>query len=139
MRETAEPCQRSAARSHRRRETGEAGDPRRRSNPAADRYHTPVDPSAQELIHRMAAKYVWWKPPEDAARVPHRVVAQVMHLGDYDDVQALITALGDEYLREVLRNAEAGVFDERSWTYWHYRLGLAEPGAVPRRPARRFA
>ena len=72
-------------------------------------------------------------------RTPERVVAQVMNLGDYDDVQAVVVALGDEYLREILRKAEAGQFDERSWTYWHYRLDLAEPGAVPSMPARRTA
>jgi hypothetical protein len=26
-----------------------------------------------------------------------------MNLGDYDDVQAVVVALGDEYLREILR------------------------------------
>lgn len=62
-----------------------------------------------------------------------------MNLGDYDDVQALVAALGDEYLRDVLRHAEAGAFDERSWAYWHYRLDLDESGAVPPLPARRTA
>jgi hypothetical protein len=98
-----------------------------------------VEASTHELIHRLAAKYVWWKAPEEAARMPHRVVAQVMHLGDHDDVQTLVAAFGEEYLRDVLRHAEAGLFDERSWTYWHYRLNLAEPGTVPSLPSRRTA
>lgn len=72
-------------------------------------------------------------------RTPDRVVARVMQLGDYADVQDLVATLGDEYLRGVLRRAEVGEFDPRSWTYWHYRLRLAEPGAVPPLPARRTA
>ena len=28
-------------------------------------------------------------------------------------------------LREVLSHADTGQFNERSWAYWHYRLGLA--------------
>jgi hypothetical protein len=28
------------------------------------------------------------------------------------------------------------MFDARSWHYWHYRLGLAEPDKVPPLPSR---
>jgi hypothetical protein len=70
--------------------------------------------------------------------MPARVIAQVMDIGDYDDVQALVLQVGDEVLREVLRHAEAGQFNERSWTYWHYRLGLAGVDEVPPLPLRRF-
>ena len=94
---------------------------------------------ARDLIERLAAKYVWWKTPEDAARTPDRVIARVMQLGDYADVQHLVATLGDEHLRGVLRRADVGEFDARSWTYWHYRLRLAEPGAVPPLPVRRTA
>lgn len=86
----------------------------------------------------MAARYIWWKSP-NASEDPRRVAAQVMNIGDYDDVQALARAVGDDYLRDVLRTAEAGQFDARSWAYWHYRLGLAAPAAVPPLPRRRVA
>jgi hypothetical protein len=98
-----------------------------------------VNVSTRELIRRLATKYVWWQSAEEAAESPARVVAQVMNIGDYDDVQALVAAVGDAYLREILRHAEAGFFDARSWAYWHYRLNLAGPGAVPPLPARRTA
>lgn len=90
-------------------------------------------------LNRLAAKYIWWKTPEEALRQPERVAAQVMDIGDYDDVQALAKQADDEYLREVLTHAEAGQFDARSWVYWHYRLGLCEPGKVPAMPQRRIA
>ena len=92
-----------------------------------------------ELLRRLAARYIWWKSPDEASEDPRRVAAQVMNIGDYDDVQALATAVGDDYLRDVLRTAEAGQLDGRSWAYWHYRLGLAAPGAVPPLPSRRVA
>lgn len=98
-----------------------------------------MNASIQPLLRRLATKYIWWKTPDEAALMPERLAAQVMTLGDYDDVQAIVAALGEDHLREVLRRAEAGQFDERSWTYWHYRLDLAEPGAVPPLPARRTA
>ena len=91
-----------------------------------------------DLLRAMAAKYVWWKTPEEALELPRRVVAQVMDVGDYDDVQAVARELGDAYLSEVVMRAEAGEFNARSWTYWHYRLGLAEIGRVPALPRRKL-
>jgi hypothetical protein len=90
----------------------------------------------EELLRDLARKYIWWKSPDHALRTPQRVIAQVMNLGDYDDVQDLASQLGEDALRQVLVHAEAGQFDSRSWAYWHYRLGLADVGAIPPLPAR---
>jgi len=89
------------------------------------------------LLHEFAAKYIWWKSPDDALQWPERIAAQVMNIGDYDDVQRLVEAFGNGYLQRVLANAEAGQLNERSWHYWHYRLRLAKPGKVPPMPKRR--
>lgn len=89
-------------------------------------------------LRRLAAKYIWWKTPEEALLTPDRVVAQVMDIGDWDDVLQLLGAVDEDALRNVLRNAQAGYFRPRSWHYWHYRLGLAEIGRVPPLPTRRF-
>ncbi len=70
--------------------------------------------------------------------MPERVVAQVMNIGDYDDVQILAKQVGDDYLRQVLTHAEVGQFNDRSWAYWHYRLGLADVEQVPPMPVRRL-
>lgn len=87
----------------------------------------------------LASKYIWWKMPEEAVRMPERVMAQVMNMGDYADVQALASQVGDEALRQVLMHAQAGQFNARSWAYWHYRLDLASLGHVPPLPVRSFA
>ena len=93
---------------------------------------------SQESLKPFASKYIWWKTPEEAVVMPERVIAQVMNIGDYSDVQALASQVGDEVLREVLTHAEAGQFNERSWAYWHYRLGLSSVDHVPAMPVRRF-
>jgi hypothetical protein len=93
----------------------------------------------REILEQFAAKYIWWKTPGEALQHPDRVIAQVMDIGDYEDVQKLVVQMGDEYLREVLARAEIGQFTARSWAYWHYRLGLATPGNVPPMPLRRIA
>lgn len=93
----------------------------------------------QDLLRGLAGKYIWWKTPEEAMSMPERVIAQVMNLGDYDDVQLMANQLGDSLLINVIVHAEVGQFNERSWHYWHYRLGLANPNEVPSMPVRQFA
>ena len=91
-----------------------------------------------DLLEKLARKYIWWKTPEEAVARPERIVAQVMNIGDYDDVQCVVHAAGIAYLCEVLKHAEVGQFNARSWTYWHYRTGLSDPGKVPALPERRL-
>lgn len=112
-------------------------------------YKTPTTPKFQpddrdqteqaELLRQWAVRYIWWKSPDEALRYPARILTQVMNIGDYEDVQQMVDAFGNEALCEVLRHAEAGQLNERSWAYWHYRLGMASPGQVPPMPTRRLA
>ncbi len=92
-----------------------------------------------EALRPFAARYVWWKTPEEALSSPQRVIAQVMNIGDFDDVLALISIVGEEAMVATIKSAEAGQFSAKSWTYWHYRLGLAELDQVPPLPVRSFA
>ena len=91
-----------------------------------------------EALRRLAGKYIWWKTPDEALAMPQRVIAQVMDIGDYADVQWLASQVGDDVLREVLAHAQAGQFSPRSWAYWHYRLGLSAVDQVPPLPQRKF-
>ena len=85
----------------------------------------------------LAGRYIWWKSPPQALAYPHRVVAQVMNIGDWDDVLKLTRQFNQEALTEVLKAAEAGQFNARSWHFWHYRLRLASaPEDVPPLPPR---
>ena len=92
--------------------------------------------AASGLLRRMARKYVWWLSPADALGRPHLVTSQVMELGDYDDVVRMESALGRTALAAALRDTGPGRFSPPSWTFWHYRLGLARPGRVPPLPRR---
>ena len=98
-----------------------------------------MKPLEQEALRGWATKYIWWKAPDEALAHPERIVAQIMNIGDYDDVRTLFKLADEEYLRAVLQGAEAGEFNERSWAYWHYRLGVSELGEVPALPQRRVA
>ena len=91
-----------------------------------------------EQLKRLSTRYIWWKTTEEALQNPRRIIAQVMNIGDFEDMQQLAETLGDEALRDVLRQAEAGEFNARSWHYWHYRLGMAKLDRVPPLPKRKF-
>lgn len=93
----------------------------------------------REGLALLAKKYVWWKSPEDAVGQPERVIAQVMNIGDFEDIQRIEALAGTEMLARVLTQAEIGQFTPRSWSYWHYRLGIADIDEVPVLPSRRLA
>lgn len=98
-----------------------------------------MNPADFQALKPLARQYIWWKTPDEALAMPQRVIAQVMNIGDYDDVQALASLVGDGVLREALGAAQAGQFSPRSWAYWHYRLGLHSQASVPAMPVRSFA
>ena len=85
-------------------------------------------------IQRIAAKLLWWQKPSLSLARPARFLMQVMTLGTWRDVQTVGGIFGWESFREALVHAEPGVFDPRSWTYWHGRFGLP----VPTLPQRSF-
>jgi hypothetical protein len=98
-----------------------------------------AEPHIRGILGSMAAKYIWWKKADDPSLTPRRLLAQIMDIGDFDDVRRVAEEVGDDALRDVISHAEAGWLSPRSWTYWHYRLGLVEPGSgVPKPPRRTF-
>lgn len=89
-------------------------------------------PSPADALEGAARRLIWWKTPEEALRDRARLLAQIMTYGDLEDVRAMLAATTEDELREVLRHAPAGVFDPRSWNYWHLRLGMP-PAPLPLR------
>jgi len=73
----------------------------------------------------------------NAFRRPERIAAQVINMGDYDDVQDLVNVGGKAFLQRVLRSVEIGQFNASALHYWHYLLGLADLRTVPPLQTRR--
>lgn len=84
-------------------------------------------------LERLARRLFWWKTPEDALRQPLRFLAQLMTWGTWDDWQVAQRFWSDDDFRAALRAAAPGVFDPRSWTYWHRRLDLLPIPPLPQR------
>lgn len=82
----------------------------------------------------VAEKVFWWGDPAEWLDDKIRFVAQVMTFGDWDDTILVSKLLGEAAFHQVLDDAPPGVFDIKSWTYWHLRLGRQ----VPPLPARKL-
>ena len=97
-------------------------------------------PIAYSLLKPFATRYIWWKSADIAISQPERIIAQVMELGDFNDVQKLLALVGEDTFREVITHAEAGLFSPKSWYYWHYRLGLCKSDdPIPQMPKRKLS
>ena len=81
----------------------------------------------EEQLKSFAAKLIWWQAPEISLGQPRRLLAQVMTRGDWPEVVAFKNAFGWSAFRDALTNAEAGLFDIKSWVMWHRFFGLPAP------------
>lgn len=94
-----------------------------------------LNPGARGELLRVAKRMVWFKTPEEALAEPALFVSHAMTYGTVDDLRVVRTHYTDDRLRRALRSGPPGIFDGRSWAYWHARLGV-EP--VPDLPVRRL-
>ncbi len=75
----------------------------------------------------VAKRVFWWGEPEEWLDDPMRFVAQVMTYGDWDDTSLVVRLLGESIFQQVLTDPPAGVFDAKSWSYWHHRYRREVP------------
>ena len=101
--------------------------------------HDDSHPARDPLLDVLGKKYLWWMR-ERIDQVPsRRIIAQVMDIGTDEDVTSALDALGAEPFRDAIEHADPGWFRPRSWSFWHLRLGLREPGEPsPPLPTRTF-
>jgi hypothetical protein len=69
----------------------------------------------RQILAPLATRYIWWKTADQSLAQPHRLIAQIMNLGDWRDVKQM-----------------------RSWNFWHLQLGLPHGHELPPLPVRSF-
>jgi hypothetical protein len=89
----------------------------------------PVTPALLTVAQRV----VWFKDPGDALADPVHFLAHVMTYGTVEDLSALQGLVGLDEFREVLDHAPPGIFDARSWAYWHLKCGRVPAPPLPTR------
>jgi len=85
------------------------------------------------ILKQLARRYVWWNTPAWALKHLDILLANTMNLGNWDDIQMLRKAVGDEALKRVLHQAPAGYFNYRSWDYWHVKFDIKPIPPLPKR------
>ena len=90
-----------------------------------------------QILRALAARYCWDMDPKDAPARKNSVILRVMDLGAWDDLLDLEKTFGAAELARRLRAAPPGALRPRSWTFWHYRLGLADSANQPPAPPER--
>ena len=78
---------------------------------------------------------VWFKPPEETLRDPVLFLNHVMIWGTVNDIRVARSCFDEDDFRDALKRAHPGIFDPRSWAYWHLMLRI-DP--VPPLPERRL-
>lgn len=76
---------------------------------------------------------LWWMSPEEVRAQPDRLLQQVMAIGLPAHVTEAREHWTEEEFRAALHNAPPGVFDPRSWAYWHTVLNLLPVPPLPKR------
>lgn len=84
-------------------------------------------------LERVAKRLFWWKTPAEALEDPVRFLAQAMTYGTIKDLAVIRESFPESAFRNVLAHPPPGVFDPRSWSYWHVRFGLEVPPTLPTR------
>ncbi len=87
-------------------------------------------------IASLAKRYVWWESPQWACEHPTIFLANVMNLGNWDDIQLVRQLLGDQVLKNALQEAPPGYFNYRAWDYWHLKFNINPIPPLPQRDFR---
>jgi hypothetical protein len=83
--------------------------------------------STEAALPKIAARYVWWQPPDATLARPHHFLCQLMTLGTAEDVRTVRRAMGDRAFLDALDHAPPGIMDPKSWNYWHLFFGRQPP------------
>lgn len=92
-----------------------------------------TDPARSPELLRVAKRMVWFKTPEEALRDQVLFLNHVMTWGTVGDIGTTRSYFAEDDFREALKRARPGVFDPRSWAYWHLVLNMGPAPPLPRR------
>lgn len=94
-----------------------------------------TSPQHSPELLAVAKRMVWFKPAAATLADDILFLNYLMIYGTVEDLAVARQSYDDDDFRAALRNALPGIFDERSWAYWHARLDM---GPAPPRPVRTF-
>ena len=82
-------------------------------------------------LRRLSSRYCWDSSPERAHLEAERVILRTCNVGTWEDTLDIERVFGTPTLRAILSQSPAGALTPRAWSFWHYRLGLADVDNPP--------
>lgn len=86
-------------------------------------------------LRAVAKRVVWFQPPRTTLQHPRQFLAYLMTYGTLGDVTVVLNAIGEAPLVAALDNPVPGIFDGRSWRFWHLKLKGRKAPPLPKRYA----
>jgi hypothetical protein len=81
----------------------------------------------------IASRVCWWEPVAVTLENTSLLLCRIMARGTWEDICIALDHYGRDAFRKALQNAPPGLFDPRSWHYWHHRLKLLPVPSLPQR------
>lgn len=75
-------------------------------------------------LMQVAQRVVWFKTPEEALQDSIFFLGHVMCYGTIQDILIVRKYYSQTDLIDAITHAYPGIYDARSWAYWHLVLGL---------------
>jgi hypothetical protein len=91
--------------------------------------HIPLTADTAEIAKRI----IWFEPPAQALADPVRFLAYAMTYARHEDLRTLRHYVSADDFRSALDRAPPGIFDGRSWAYWHSKFGIWPAPPLPKR------
>jgi hypothetical protein len=92
-----------------------------------------AEEARSQQLAAIARRVCWWEPAASTVENTSLFLCRIMALGTWDDICIAFEHYGRNAFREALQNAPPGLFDPRSWHYWHHRLELLPVPSLPER------
>lgn len=93
----------------------------------------PTNSKQMDHLAAIARRVCWWEPAAVTLGNTPLFLCRVMVLGTWDDICLVLDQYGRQAFCEALRCAPPGLFDNRSWHYWHHRLRMLPVPGLPER------
>jgi hypothetical protein len=84
-------------------------------------------------LSTVAERVMWFENAEETLRYPKRFLAYLMTFGTLEDILTAKKYFSDQDFEKVLLDPPAGIFDERSWSYWNVVYKHNPPPPLPHR------
>lgn len=87
------------------------------------------DPELLEVARRV----IWFKSPTDAILDYRLLLSHIMTYGTDVDYAVGLRYFSKDDFRDVLLHPLPGIFDSRSWEYWHLMFDISPIPPLPKR------